>query len=1427
MPTDRDLFQSVLDIADPSHRAAYLSANAPDPVQRGRVERLLAAHAAAGGFLEQAPEAGNLTRGGSFEGATASFAEGDPSATADFPGKDEHIGAILAGKYKLIEAIGEGGMGSVYMALQTEPVKRAVAVKVIKAGMDSKAVLARFEAERQALALMDHPNIAKVLDAGTTESGRPFFVMELVKGMPITEYCYERKLTPRQRLELFVPVCNAIQHAHMKGIIHRDIKPSNVLVAMYDDKPVPKVIDFGVAKAAGQSLTDKTLMTGFGAVVGTPEYMSPEQANLNNLDIDTRSDVYSLGVLLYELLTGSTPVDRKSLGKAAILEILRIVREVEAPKPSHKLSSSETLPSVAACRGTEPAKLSKLMRGELDWVVLKELEKDRTRRYDTANGLARDIQRYLADEIVEARPASASYRLRKLIRRHKGRVIAAGLVLLVLFAGMAGTTLGLIRADRARADEAEQRRIAEDNETAAKESEGRAVLASERAKASEAGARTALDSADKILGIQEGLRATGGYSPDQLDTLQGLAGQFEAVAKLGTGADSAEAYNRLARVQVLLEKPSERDQSLARSVQMWIELVRTDPANANEHRIQLAKTRARQLATVPYKNPPDPVQVALTRHVAADWKAATDANPTNAMAFSERATILQALAHIVCPGVPYPQSPPPEQLAEKAAVDREALACMSQAVELRPDDQAMWQKLLRLHGDSNASPEAIRTGLRAAARYPDQVIPHGFSPVRDHVYPYARDRATYDSDVCERLMSTRLDPVLGEWKANPTWTPDEAFRRTIADPCRELLKEFPNYKYRMGIEFLLVLREGQMAKWFPWIPKKPDEKPTTPTAEQRRRAADVHRRAIELSRKPETKLPAEFLTLSLRDKGDLFNGIRPKQNVTPITPEEYVWFQALGGYGSVPKDVLAELQRELAARPDWQPTPMFLHRILVATLPDDVLYDAKISNEKLIPLWTQADALFSRIQSGVPRDSEDYRKVAERFSVVAISVANRFQNSGDRSQAKSAYTRCIQLLEENPVQPHNDDSRYRARCYFDRGNLNLDSGDWAAALADYQTALAVSKKKPGEFDNMSTWGLEPISHFRSGTALMRLRKFDEAEKAFDECLRYRREEKYQTRPLKSGQRSIPWVVAVTEHDRAKEYRRIDRWEPAVKWAKLALKTLDENEEVYPLDQVIRLRYSLHAIAAVGLDHLKEFEAAVKQWDSAKKYANAELLRLFAVESASAYARVGRHDEAIRRLDELAKADKITDLEYYNLGCAYAQCTLGTKVEKALAGQLCDRATAMLAKAFQAGMRNYDHAKQDADLDPLRDREDFKKWLEDMCPKPAALPTAIGPDQAAASIGKPVVLEMVVRSVGFSKVEDWMYLNSTEDFKDPSNVAIAIRNPTAELRKAMKLDGDKEKVVGLRVRTTGTIILHRDAPQLVIDRAEQLTVLPKK
>jgi serine/threonine protein kinase/tetratricopeptide (TPR) repeat protein len=356
------------------------------------------------------------------------------------------------GTYKLIEQIGEGDMSTVWMAQQTEPVKRLVALTLIKAGMDSKQVIARFDAERQALALMGHPHIARVLDAGTTGAGRPYFLMDLVKGVPVTKYCDEHRLTPRQRLELFVPVCQAIQHAHQKGIIHRDLKASNVLLAPYDGKPVVKEIDIGVAKSTGQQLTDLTLVTGFGAVVGTLEYMSPEQAELNNHDIDTRSDIYALGVLLYELLTGSPPFSRQELETAGMLEMLRVIRDQEPTRPSVKLSMAEGLPALAANRGTGPAELTKSLRGELDWVMMKALEKDRVGRYETASAFAADAQRYLADQPVQACPPSPGYRLRKFVWRNRWLVLAASLAILTMVTGMAGTTWGMLRAEQARRD---------------------------------------------------------------------------------------------------------------------------------------------------------------------------------------------------------------------------------------------------------------------------------------------------------------------------------------------------------------------------------------------------------------------------------------------------------------------------------------------------------------------------------------------------------------------------------------------------------------------------------------------------------------------------------------------------------------------------------------------------------------------------------------------------------------------------------------------------------------------------------------------------------------------------------------------------------------------------------------------------------------
>jgi serine/threonine protein kinase/tetratricopeptide (TPR) repeat protein len=383
-----------------------------------------------------------------------------PTIVVSFPGEEKNGDRI--GHYKLLQKIGEGGMGAVWLAEQIEPVRRQVALKVIKQGMDSGQVLARFEAERQALALMDHPNIARVLDAGATPTGRPYFVMELVKGTSLTRFCDDQRLSIRDRLRLFIPVCQAVQHAHQKGIIHRDLKPSNILVALYDGKPVPKVIDFGVAKATGARLTERTLFTELGAIVGTLEYMSPEQAELNQLDIDTRSDIYSLGVVLYELLTGSTPLTRETLRQGAFDEILRRIREEEPPRPSTRLSESKAqLPAISAQRQLQPEQLTSLLRGDLDWIVMKTLEKDRARRYETANGVAMDLQRHLSDEPVAARPPSAAYRLQKTMRRHKLAFVAGGAVALSLVIGFAVALWLFLAEKRAERVQAQLRQQAE------------------------------------------------------------------------------------------------------------------------------------------------------------------------------------------------------------------------------------------------------------------------------------------------------------------------------------------------------------------------------------------------------------------------------------------------------------------------------------------------------------------------------------------------------------------------------------------------------------------------------------------------------------------------------------------------------------------------------------------------------------------------------------------------------------------------------------------------------------------------------------------------------------------------------------------------------------------------------------------------------
>jgi serine/threonine protein kinase/Flp pilus assembly protein TadD len=426
----KPIFLEALDREAPHELDRFLDrACGRDAALRARVEELLRAHQDAGNFL------------------------GRPDQTAVTQDRrvDEGPGTVI-GSYKLLEQIGEGGFGVVFMAEQQQPLRRKVALKILKPGMDTRHVVARFEAERQALALMDHPNIAKVLEGGATASGRPYFVMDLVKGVPITDYCDQNQLTTRERLGLFVSVCQAVQHAHQKGIIHRDIKPSNVLVTLHDGNALVKVIDFGIAKALGQQLTDKTLFTGFAQLIGTPLYMAPEQAALSNADVDTRSDIYSLGVLLYQLLTGATPFDKDRFKEVGYDEICRILREEEPPRPSTRLSTlGQAAATVSTQRKSDPKQLSQLFRGELDWIVMKCLEKDRNRRYETASSLAKDIERYLHNEPVQACPPSARYRLGKFVRRHKG-AISLVVFVFVAVAG-AGLSMGWALRDRAVREE--------------------------------------------------------------------------------------------------------------------------------------------------------------------------------------------------------------------------------------------------------------------------------------------------------------------------------------------------------------------------------------------------------------------------------------------------------------------------------------------------------------------------------------------------------------------------------------------------------------------------------------------------------------------------------------------------------------------------------------------------------------------------------------------------------------------------------------------------------------------------------------------------------------------------------------------------------------------------------------------------------------
>lgn len=539
-------------------------------------------------------EADLLSEGELLPGLAAAYTSEQQQTPGVLLARIAKPGDVVAGRYRLIEMIGEGGMSTVWYAEQWSPVKRKVALKLIKPGMDSRTVIARFEAERQALAMMDHPNIAQVLDGGMTEWGYPFFVMELIRGTSITRFCDERKLNLKQRLELLIPVCRAIQHAHQKGIIHRDIKPTNVLVALFDGAPIPKVIDFGVAKAIGGALDEFSVHTCFGAVVGTPEYMSPEQAVLNNLDVDTRTDVYSLGVLAYELLAGSTPFRRDDLLERGSQEIMRVIREVEPPKPSVKLSTSKARATIAELRGMDFRSLSQSLDGDLDRILMKSLEKDRARRYDSADAMARDLNRYLNNEPIEAREPSALYLLTKWAARYRWQAMALVALFLTMLLGAIGTSFGLIRSERLRAKIEQAQRQTELLAAQEREAKLAAITQRELAVKAEELALTSYrestnEAIEKLIGSKKSLT-----TPEREYLDNALRRWLEFAERIGDDERServrAEAFDRVSIIREILGEALSAIEDRRKAIAAWDRLINLCPAK-HEYRNERAHSR--------------------------------------------------------------------------------------------------------------------------------------------------------------------------------------------------------------------------------------------------------------------------------------------------------------------------------------------------------------------------------------------------------------------------------------------------------------------------------------------------------------------------------------------------------------------------------------------------------------------------------------------------------------------------------------------------------------------------------------------------------------------------------------------------------------------------------------------------------------------
>jgi serine/threonine protein kinase/tetratricopeptide (TPR) repeat protein len=1257
-------------------RAAYLEqACAGDPALRQRVEALLRAHDRPAHFLDR-PAA-------------------PPQETVEHV-PDGVAGTLVAGRYKLLEAIGEGGMGTVWMAEQREPVKRLVALKLIKPGMDSTAVLARFEAERQALALMDHPHIAKVLDGGTSDHGHPYFVMELVKGLPLTEYCDERRLNVQERLHLFVHICCAVQHAHQKGIIHRDLKPSNILVTEHDGKPVPKVIDFGLAKALGAAaLTERTLHTAYGTAVGTPLYMAPEQVGINALDVDTRTDIYALGAILYELLTGTTPLEKRRFKEAAWDEVKRLIGEEEPPRPSLRLSSSDALPTLAARRQMEPAKLSRSVKGDLDWITLKALEKDRNRRYETANGLALDVERHLSGEPVLAAPPSVRYRLGKFLRKRRGPVLAASLVVLALLAGIMGTSWGLWEAmqqrdaaDYARAKELDQRNSAEANATkavaAAREEAKQRKLAETHAKRAaeaaederqaknrEAEQRQAAVAAQ--LRAMEALRATTDDIIEQLLSARPVLGpaekaflettikRWQAFAAERGDSASAQAVRAegLRRVADLRWQLGEYDAALAgyRQAAAVFENSPTKFSDVAAYRLEWATCHYNQACLL--------LKVGQRTQAEEQFRKALDLLAKLASDFPTLPHCRCALAigHYGLGQLLYGsgQRSQAEERFHKALdllvplvaefpTDpeyRKALANTHNDLGLRFGDLANWGKAIKHYRKALGLQEELAAQFQAIPLYRQQL-------------------ALSHNNLANALTA------LGQW-------PDaEKHYHAALDLRHQLAADFPAVPaYRAAwatCHWTLGVLLKDVGRW--------------------EQAQEQYSKALAIQEKLAADFPAvpdyrEDLALTHNSLGNLLANLRQLAQAEEHYRQGLVLRkQLLAGSPTLPiyRCELAQSHNNLASvyskLGEWAKADEHVRAALEVA-------EQLSADHPLEPRYVLELARSHHLLSGL------------RFALGRLAEAEAHARKGLDLQQK--------LAAGFPAVPS-----YRhklAECHINLGVLLFNLGKPPEAKEKYlleaeehlRTALRLCKELLAEAPTVPGYREDlALCHHELGMVLRNNDRAAEAEDNFRKAL-----ESWEKLAAQFPKKPLYRInVGLSCSSLGGLLRDGGKPADSLDWFVKAIVTLStvEAKDSRPF---VRNAYWNRARA---LDQLGRHEDAVKDWNQAMLLSQPAERGFFRACLALSKVKAGQVSEAVTEVAELSKSTKWTALTWYNLACVYA---LASGKDKDKMDDYAMRSVELLRRAIGAGYKNVEQLRKDPHLDALRGRADFQQLIESL------------------------------------------------------------------------------------------------------------------